>query len=98
MHEQPALPASPEMIALYITTRAECWKVNTLTRNLTASSIAHQMADHPSATQHAAVRTVIHGIRRTEGVTQQVKAPAVTADTRRTVEMLPEGLLGIRDR
>lgn len=38
------------------------------------------------------------GIRRTKGVAQQGKAPAVTADVRAMVAALPDTLLGLRDR
>jgi site-specific recombinase XerD len=98
LHGQTALPAAPETIALYLTARANCWKVSTLEKNMTTISVAHQMAGHPSPTQHASVRTVLQGIRRAKGVAPTQKAPVVTTDIRRMVEMLPEGLLGIRDR
>lgn len=98
LHGQTPLPAKPETIALYITARADCSKVSTLVKNVTAISVAHQMAGHPSPTHHASVRTVMQGIRRAKGVAPAQKAPVVTVDIRRMVEMLPEGLLGIRDR
>jgi integrase len=98
LHGQTALPAAPETIMLYITARADGWKVSTLVKNMTAISVAHQMAGHPSPLHHASVRTVMQGIRRAKGVAPAQKTPVVTADIRRMVEMLPEGLLGIRDR
>jgi hypothetical protein len=64
-----------------------------------ASIAAAQKAsgyESPCSMRHGAVSAVWHGIRRTLGVAQEQKAPLLTADLRRVVDTLPDGLLGIR--
>lgn len=93
-----ALPASSETLALYLAARADGCKVSTLQRRLSAISQAHALAGYDSPTKSAAVRLVWQGIRRAKGIAQEGKAPALTADIRRMVVALPDGILGIRDR
>jgi site-specific recombinase XerD len=93
-----SLPATPATLALYLTDRAKDCKVATLTRRLTAISQAHQLAHHESPTQAAEVRTVMKGIRREKGTAQVQKAPVLTANLRAMIEVLPESLLGQRDK
>jgi site-specific recombinase XerD len=97
--DRPALPATPETVALYLADLAGAGrKASTLQRRLSAISRAHQYAGHPSPTKDAAVRAVWAGIRRAHGVAQDGKAPALTADIRAMVNVLPPGLIGVRDR
>ncbi len=97
-HGLTALPATPEIVALYLTVRAETCKPATLARRVAAISRAHQLVDHPTPTKSATVRAVVSGIRRAKGTAQQVKAPAVTRELRTMVEALSPTLLGRRDR
>jgi integrase len=97
-HEVPALPATPQTVALYLSAMASHRKVSTLQRRLSAISQAHQAAGHPTPTKDIAVRAVFSGIRRAHGTAQHGKAPVLTADLRLMVAALPDSLLGVRDR
>jgi hypothetical protein len=48
--------------------------------------IAHRAAGHSLDTHHAAIRETLAGIKRTHGMAQARKAPAVAADIRAMVE------------
>jgi site-specific recombinase XerD len=98
-----ALPATPETIALYLSSLAGTLKTSTLQRRLSAISQAHQLAGHASPTNSSAVRLVWAGIRRTHGVAQTAKTPALVEDLRAMIAaMAPRrgawGLLELRDR
>jgi integrase len=97
-HDRAALPASPETVALYLSSQAAYLKASTLTRRLSAISQAHKAAALPSPTADPAVRSVHSGIRRAHGTAQEGKAPVLTADLRAMVATLPESPLGVRDR
>lgn len=94
-----ALPAAPDTVALFLTSRAqEGRKVATLEQALAAVAQAHKAAGLDSPRGAAVVREVMRGIRRTLGVAPTQKAPAVASDVRAMVAALPDGLLGQRDR
>lgn len=96
-----AMPAAPETVALYLADHAEgegALSVGTLQRRLASIAVAHQAAGHDDPTKGAAVKNVWKGIRRAKGTAPKGKAPVLTADLRRMVEELPEGILGTRDR
>ncbi len=98
-YDLPALPAAPATVALYLAALADGGrKASTLQRRLSAISQAHQVAGLDTPTREALVRLTWAGIRRTIGTAQDGKAPLVTADLRRLVAALPEGLPGVRDR
>jgi integrase len=97
-HGQPSLPASPQTVALYLTTRADTLKVASLGLYLSGISQAHQVAGFASPAKDTVVRLTMAGIKRTKGTAQEAKAPTVTADIRRMVDALPANRLGTRDR
>jgi site-specific recombinase XerD len=93
------LPASPETVALYLTTLADAGrKASTLQRRLSSISQFHQAAGQESPTRSLTVLTVWAGIRRVHGTASHGKAPAVTADLKAMVATLPDTLIGVRDR
>ncbi len=94
----PALPAAPETVTLYVTTRAESSKVSTIQRRLIAISQAHQASRLESPTKSILVRETMKGIRRVKGTAQAGKAPTLIADIRAMVAALPSSLIGTRDR
>lgn len=95
----PALPASAEVVALYLTSLAgQGIKSSTIQRRVTAISQAHQAAGVDNPTRNQVVRAVTAGIRRVHGTRQEGKAPALTEDIRAMVDTLPDNLLGLRDR
>jgi integrase len=95
----PALPASPETVALFLAARADAGlKVATITRSLAAISEAHRVAGQPSPRSAREVREVLKGIRRRLGVAQTQKAPILGSSLRTIVAGLGPSLLDVRDR
>lgn len=95
-----SLPAEGPTVALYLAALADRGRRPAgIEVALAAIVQAHRLAGHTSPREHAAVREVRSGIRRTVGVApQRQAAPLLAADLRRVVEALPESLLGARDR
>lgn len=94
-----ALPAAPETVALYLSARAnEGRRPATLGVSLSALAQAHEQAGHASPLAAALVKETWKGIRRRLGVAPNKKEPLSAAELRRMMEVLPAGLLGLRDR
>jgi site-specific recombinase XerD len=97
-HGQISLPATADIVALYVTDLADTHKPATLTRRISAISQAHQIAGMETPTGSAKVRLVMAGIRRTKGTAQTGKTPILVDDLRRMLAGVPGNLLGVRDR
>jgi site-specific recombinase XerD len=99
-HQLPALPATPETVALYLTGRSGTLKTSSLARRLTTISRAHQAAGHvsPAAMHHAVVSEVWKGIKRKKGTAEEGKKPFLTAALKQVIRELPDNLQGARDR
>lgn len=96
---EPALPAAPEAVALYLAQRAdEGLKVSTLARRLASISQAHKLAGYTSPASAAVVQEVRKGIWREKGTAPAQKAAVMTEDLRRMVATLQDGPIGVRDR
>lgn len=94
-----ALPATPQTVASYIGALADNgYKPATITRRLASISQAHQLAGYESPTKVEGVRTVLKGIRREHTTVQDQAAPVTIDVLRRLVDVLPDDLLGQRDR
>jgi len=94
-----AMPAEPMTVRLYIGHLAELGrKASTIDRRLATISQAHKQLDHSSPCSSKVVRDVLAGIKRTNGIMQDVVAPALTEDLRAMVAPLGEDLRGSRDR
>jgi len=94
-----SLPASVETVANYLTMLADGgYKTSTLTRRVSSISQAHQAAGYETPTSSLVVRSVLAGIRRELGTVENGKAPIMTEDIRAMVSVLPNNLLGNRDR
>lgn len=91
-------PASPQTVALYLADLSKTHKVSTLTRRISAISQAHQTAGFPSPTEESPVRVVMAGIRRSLGTAAQGKRPVLVRDLQAMVNVIPENLIGLRDR
>jgi site-specific recombinase XerD len=94
----PALPATP---AAYLAFLADTgFKPATMSRRLAAISKAHSAAnlDSPTGMQHAVVKEVWAGIRRTVGVAQTAKAAATADYLKRMLQAVPDSFTGLRDR
>lgn len=97
-HHRTPLPADPATVALFIADMARTSKASTIQRRLSALSVAHQSAGMPSPTGDIVVRSTWAGIRRTIGVAQVGKEALLTENVRAIVEVLPDTLIGNRDR
>ena len=99
-HSLPALPTTPETVALYLTSLGGACRASTLSRRLTSINKVHRAAGHaaPALMQNLPVGETLKGIRRTHGSAQVGKRPLLTADLRAMVERLAGGLIGVRDR
>lgn len=98
-HGLSALPARPEAVALYLTSRARAGrKVATLAQALTAISQAHKRAGHASPRASAVVSEAFKGIQRVHGSAPTQKQPLLAADLQHIVRTLPDTLSGARDR
>jgi site-specific recombinase XerD len=97
----PALPATPATVAAYLTSLADAgFKPATMSRRLAAISKAHAAAnlDSPTGMQHAVVKEVWAGIRRTVGVAQTAKAAATADYLKKMLQQVPDSFAGLRDR
>jgi len=97
-------PPVPEVIALYLADRASTLSPQTLTRRLTAISLALRASGYdgpsPASTKHPLVGAVLRGIRRTKGVAPgpNQKDPLLTAQVKQLVSTCGNSLRDKRDR
>jgi integrase len=97
---QGSLPASPEVVALYLTylVDEQKRKTSTLARRLAAISQVHQTAGFHTPTGESVVRSVLAGIRRVHGTEAAAKTALSPDLLRKIVASLPDTLRGRRDR
>jgi site-specific recombinase XerD len=75
-HGVPALPATAETIAVYLSAEADRGiKASSIARRVAAIRYAHKLAGLLSPTEVEAVHAVVRGIRRTIGTAKEPKAP-----------------------
>lgn len=98
-HDLSSLPASPEVVGLYVTSMAEGgYATSTMERRLVAISQGHKLNGHPSPTTDQRVREIWRGIRRVVGGAQAKKSPLMTLELRRIMGKLNfERLIDCRD-
>jgi site-specific recombinase XerD len=96
---RPAMPASPETVALYLADLAGAGaKASTIQRRLASISVAHQMAGQETPTRSSLVRTTMQGIRRRHGIAPRQATALRLATLRRLLEATPEESAGaVRD-
>jgi len=93
-----AMPARPEIVALYLTAQAETCKVSTLRSRLSAINRAHREAGFESPGRSIIVQQVLKGIRRTKGVATRQSRPITATELRAILATFSEATLGLRDR
>ena len=98
-NEIDALPATPENVAVYLSSLATTGrKLSTIRRRCAAIAHAHQQAGHDNPAAHTGVRATLEGIARTIG-SAPVKKAALTSQTlERVIRKIPTDLPGLRDR
>lgn len=97
-HGLVALPATPEVVACYLTACAmRGLKVTTIRRHLAAINAEHRAHGMESPTRSTVVTGVMRGMQRTLGTPPQPMDALLTEDIQQMVAMLPATLLGMRD-
>jgi site-specific recombinase XerD len=98
--KQPALPATPNTVALYIASQAkEGYAPSTLGRRLAAIRLMHIGARVPSPHDALEVDEVMRGVRRAWQKPPVQKAPAVDEDIKQMVDAIDlTTMKGLRDR
>jgi len=93
-----AIPATPEMIASFLSAHAETHAAPTLLRWLSSLKKAHQAigADDPTST--ALVRSVLRGIRRRYGNPPNQASPLTRELLSEVLDAIEKGIKGKRDR
>ena len=91
------IPATPEMVAVYLADHAEQHTTATLSRRLVSIGKAHSAQTLPSPTTTELVRATLRGIRHIHGSAQRQVAPAVKEDVLAMVAGL-SGIKGLRDK
>ena len=91
------IPATPEMVAVYLAAHAELHAIATLCRRLVSINKAHVAQGLVSPTNSELVRATLRGIRHTHGSAQRQVAPAIKEDLLAMVAGL-DGIKGIRDK
>lgn len=100
-HGLLALPAQAETVALYLVALAESGcKASTITRRLSAISLAHRQAGHPSPCDRSQriVSETLQGIRRTLGTRPRGKEPLSLDLLKKAVKLAEGTLAASRDR
>ncbi len=92
------IPASPEIVAHYLTAFAGTLAVSSLIRRLAAINKAHVMRGFSSPTKSETVRMVMRGIRREHYTNQTQAAPLMRDDLVTMMNHIPDGARGLRDR
>lgn len=93
-----SLPARSETVALYLADIAESYAVASLQSRLSAINRVHKEAGHEAPGQHATVRRVWRGVRRSKGTAPRQATPITAVELRKMLGSLPEGPRGLRDR
>jgi integrase len=91
------IPTTPERIADYLSEHATTHKPTTLSRWLSAISVAHEALGLESPCKRAAVRSVLRGIRRVHGAKKRRVAPVMAAELKAMVDSCSDTLAGLRD-
>ncbi len=97
---QPALPSSADVVALYLRHAAEKQqlKISTVTRRIAAITEKHRESGFPSPADDWVVRNTLRRLRRERGTPPQGKAPSLTTDVQRIVQLIPPTFTGARDK
>jgi len=94
-----SLPASPDVVALFLSAQAGEGKATaTIGRRLASISSAHKSAGLDSPAGSKPVQAILRGIRRKHGCAQDQKSPATAEIVREMARSAPNTKSGIRDR
>jgi len=91
------LPASPALIAAYLTAHAGVLSIATLQRRLVSMAKAHTMQGYPDPVKSDLVKLTMRGIRRVHGKPQTQSAPLLKDDVVVMLSHIPDTPKGKRD-
>lgn len=97
----PPLPASYEVLVVYIVELARDHTVASVRRALSAISTAHALAGHPRPAEHPQIREFIKGLRRAKGQVPRRKRPVLLEELCAIISAMeeePHRLKKFRDR
>ena len=97
-HGATSMPASASTVAAFLVDTAGKVSVSTQRRRLAAIKAMQRREGHHLDLSTGKFQDIWKGIRRTHGRAAVKKAPMVTAVLRNSLDLLPAGLLGARDR
>jgi site-specific recombinase XerD len=97
-HGLDPLPASPQIVALYVAELATTHRVGTIRRRLVAITRAHALAGYANPTTDPHVRAVVQGVARTHGSAPKRKAALTVERLKDVLWQLGDDLKGVRDR
>lgn len=98
-HGVASIPASPDVVALFLSDQAHAGIApSTLTRRTAAIKLAHESAGHTSPTHAKAVSTTMKGIRNTHTTANKPKSPLTVDRIAAMVAQCPDTLTGLRDQ
>ncbi len=92
------IPASPEVVASYLSDHAGSLAIATLKRRLAAISVAHEANGYHSPTSTKLVKATLRGIQRLHGVPQGEAKPLLVQDLFKIMATLGGSPKDIRDR
>lgn len=92
-----AIPCGSEVLAEYISDRAETLSAHTLTRRVVGIGRAHVSQGYADPAKTDLVRTVLRGVRRVKGTSQRQVSPLLRSDVL-AMTANQKGTKGIRDR
>jgi integrase len=92
-----AVPCSAEVLAAYISARAETHSPHTISRRVVGIGRAHVSQGLADPGKNDLVRTVLRGVRRTKGRPQRQATPLLKQDLLAILPLM-RGTKGIRDR
>jgi site-specific recombinase XerD len=88
VHNLKFLPASPDIVSLYLTNLSKTLKFSTLKRRLAAINLYHKTKGHYLDTKHPIISENILGIKRTKGTIQTGKKPILINELKLIIEAI----------
>ncbi len=92
------VPASPEMIAAYLSDHAGVLAIATLQRRLVSITKAHTMQGYADPVKSDLVKLTMRGIRRVHGRPQDQASPILKDDLTVMLSHIPDTVKGKRDK
>ena len=83
-----SLPASPKILALYLTHLSQTSKFSTLKRRIASISIIHKLKGNYIDTKHPLIIENLLGIKRIKGSNQKAKKPILINDLKLIIDVI----------